>query len=111
MAEKGTYLVKIKQEIYVNVTAESGAEAKRIIESLKPTLSSPLDPALGNGNYTSHSQPIIIRAVDRKCDACGYWQQAVGKGNCWSCRHQEADRLHRERQQEYLLAQSEGGDE
>ena len=111
MAEKGTYQVKIKQEIYVNVTAESGAQAKRIIESLKPTLSSPLDPALGNGDYTSRSYPIIIRAVDRKCDVCGYWQQSVGKGNCWTCRHEEANRLHKERQQAYLLDQSERGDE
>lgn len=98
MAEKGTYQVKIKQEIYVNVTAESGAEAKRIIESLKPRFHSPHDIGLSAGDYTSRSYPIIIRAVDRKCDVCGYWQQSVGKGNCWTCRHTE-------------MARTQGGDE
>ena len=101
---KATYEVKIKQEIYINVPAESGAEAKRIVESLKPHFSSSTHGALSQ--YTSRDCPMIIRAVDRVCDECGEWQQSVGKGNCWPCRHEEMDRKYRE-----LKAQSEGGEE
>ncbi len=103
---KGTYQVKVKQEIYVNVRAESGAEAKRIVESHKPHFYSSTAGALEG--QASRVYPMIIRATDRVCDVCGNWQQSVGKGNCWTCRHEEMGRKYRELQKE---AQSEGGEE
>lgn len=102
MADKAVYQVKIKQEIYVNVHAESGAEAKRIVESHKPHFYSSTAGALEE--QSSRVEPMIIRAVNRVCDVCGEWQRSVGKGNCWTCRWREMDR-------KALQAQSEGGDE
>ena len=96
---KATYQVKVKQEIYVNVKAESGAEAKRIIESLEPHFYSSTHGALER--HASRVYPIIIRATNRVCDVCGNWAQAVGKGNCWPCRHQAG----------LVVTQTEGGDE
>ena len=84
--EKSTYRVKIKHEVLINVQAESGAAAARIVKAMKPRISSPFDLALGEGKYTDWESNVIVRAMNMKCKSCGYWQHGMKKGSCGRCR-------------------------
>ena len=62
MAE-GTYRVKVKQEIWIRVTAESGAEAKRRVQAMAPRFASPFDEKLETGIYNSWTGKTIIQPM------------------------------------------------
>ena len=85
--DMNTYRVKIKHEVWIQVRAESGAAAGRIAKGMKPRISSPFDPRLGNGDYTVNDFDVIVRAMNLKCESCGGWQHGMKKGDCWGCRY------------------------
>ena len=84
MAE-GTYRVKVKQEVWIRVTAESGADAKRRVEALALRFASPFDERLAEGDYTSWAGKLIIQPKQRLCNKCNRYQHSLVEGNCSDC--------------------------
>lgn len=89
--DMGTYIVKVKCELYLDVDADSAIDAERIVQAYKPRITG---EDIDFSKYVSHTvrdsvaQSAKVRRFVRICDLCGDWIHGFSEHICPKCKEE-----------------------